>query len=581
MIAAMVTRLLGPLVVPECQRSVGRTRSLVFRTVGAFCFSLIALCIIWWWWAVTESKESAVSPYGGLRIGLTITLGLGVAIGLLLAPATLAGAINGERERVSIGLLLTTLVNSFEVMTGRLIGKFSQVILVLSTGIPCLVFLGALAGIRVGPLLMMIFYPVLLGLGASGLTAGVSSMTRRGRDTLLGAYLIGMGICAIPVLNAWMPPYGSINLWLERANPFTAVGPLVYDENPVPALQSSLIWLTIGLVGTSRAISTLRPNILRWLDGDPPRRRRKATRRVRKRPPVNNAPMIWKEIFADRTSKGARVVQVLGISAISYLMITSLSQFGRYFYFLLWESNVRLADDAQFWMQSFITDTAIYFSILIQWAVGLRAAVLISSERDQGTWDALLASPLSGREIVLGKVLGSLHALRWLIIATLLAWTLALVCGAMSIWNFVYNILWMLVSAGFMAAVGVRTSLSRSSTTSAMSFTIGAWLAALVLLSIVAGVFVGIISLTWLIVRTTATNLGIQTIVFPPGTREVIFAVSQLIMYAILAQLLVLETQLRFDRLAGRLLDGGLGLKLDRVIHGEAKEPVLLDHANP
>ena len=36
---------------------------------------------------------------------------------------------------------------------------------------------------------------------------------------------------------------------------------------------------------------------------------------------------------------------------------------------------------------------------LIQWAVGLRAAVSISSERERGTWDALMTSPLDARAI--------------------------------------------------------------------------------------------------------------------------------------------------------------------------------------
>ena len=66
---------------------------------------------------------------------------------------------------------------------------------------------------------------------------------------------------------------------------------------------------------------------------------------------------------------------------------------------------------------------------LIQWAVGLRAAVSISSERERGTWDALLTSPLDGREIVRGKLWGSLYALRGLILAAFLAWALAAAAG--------------------------------------------------------------------------------------------------------------------------------------------------------
>ena len=69
---------------------------------------------------------------------------------------------------------------------------------------------------------------------------------------------------------------------------------------------------------------------------------------------------------------------------------------------------------------------------LLQWAVGLRAAVSIASERERGTWDALLMSPLEPGEIVRAKLFGSLYALRWMVGAMILAWTLAVVVGAVS-----------------------------------------------------------------------------------------------------------------------------------------------------
>ena len=62
---------------------------------------------------------------------------------------------------------------------------------------------------------------------------------------------------------------------------------------------------------------------------------------------------------------------------------------------------------------------------LLQWGVGLRAAVSIASEREHGTWDALLMSPLVPSEIAVAKLVGSLYALRYMAAAMLLAWTLA------------------------------------------------------------------------------------------------------------------------------------------------------------
>src|SRR5205823_7938790 len=95
-------------------------------------------------------------------------------------------------------------------------------------------------------------------------------------------------------------------------------------------------------------------------------------------------------------------------------------------------------------------NTAWYLSFLIQWAIGLRAAVAIASERERGTWDALLTSPLEGPEIVRAKLWGSLYALRWLFAAALWAWTLALAFGAMRGRSYLYTVSSAVMIGAFM-----------------------------------------------------------------------------------------------------------------------------------
>ena len=124
--------------------------------------------------------------------------------------------------------------------------------------------------------------------------------------------------------------------------------------------------------------------------------------------------------------------------------------------------------------------SATFMGWLLQWAIGLRAAVSIASERERATWDALLMSPLEPREIVRAKVFGSLYALRWMVAAMILAWTLALVVGAVSIHEYVVWIAGNTVAGALMAAIGVRCSLSLPTATKAMTWTIALWLTSLV-----------------------------------------------------------------------------------------------------
>ncbi len=74
---------------------------------------------------------------------------------------------------------------------------------------------------------------------------------------------------------------------------------------------------------------------------------------------------------------------------------------------------------------------------LIQLAIGLRAAVSIASERERGTWVALLMSPLEPGEIVQAKLVGSLHALRFMVGAVVLALTIAVIVGAVPVRSYV------------------------------------------------------------------------------------------------------------------------------------------------
>ena len=90
----------------------------------------------------------------------------------------------------------------------------------------------------------------------------------------------------------------------------------------------------------------------------------------------------------------------------------------------------------------------------------------VASERERGTWDALLASPLEGREMVWAKLVGVLHGLRWFLAAVILAWTLALLCGALGLGDYGKLVGNALVGGVFMVVIGTWFSLSCATATS-------------------------------------------------------------------------------------------------------------------
>src|SRR6185312_12591314 len=102
--------------------------------------------------------------------------------------------------------------------------------------------------------------------------------------------------------------------------------------------------------------------------------------------------------------------------------------------------------------------------------------------------------------------------LRWLFAATLVAWTVAVLCGASSPSSYASEVAGTGILAAFMAAVGVRTSLSATTATRAMAITIGVWLGARILVAILAAIVIG---LTLLLISITLSLASLGSFVPP------------------------------------------------------------------
>ena len=222
-------------------------------------------------------------------------------------------------------------------------------------------------------------------------------------------------------------------------------------------------------------------------------------------------------------------------------------------------------------------NSVVLIGFLIEWAIGLRAAVAIASERERGSWDGLLTSPLEGGEIVRGKLYGSLFAIRWLLLATAWAWTLTVICGAMSVQVYAFAMVGMVVYGAFMAAVGVRASLATNTATRAMAITIGTWLGALALGSVLALFVVVVVILFFTMLWYLGIQLGWTSwnrAPWFPLSFSMGFMLTRLAIHGLATAAIVAEARLRFDRIAGRSAGGTAQVAVDRLLHGRPMAPI-------
>jgi ABC-type transport system involved in multi-copper enzyme maturation permease subunit len=564
--------VLGPLAGPECRRATSRGWLILVRALAALAILGVALIVVWYWW-INQQIDLQYLPYAELRVGLAIIEGMAVTIALVMGPALLAGTIAGEKERGTLGLLLTTRVSAREIVTARLAAKWLQVAMVLLASAPALILLGALAGLSLAAQALLGALPLAVALGGGGLAVAASTVSRRSRDALLGVYLLDMLFLLVPLASyrGWFPP---VLEWLAALNPYGSMSRLVWREETAPALVSVSLWLALGLGGVALASWRLVPSCLAALDGATVRKR--GTRRGWV-PPLDDRPMLWKELYIERVGTLGRFGRWLGIVLVAGLGGGSAALAAVYAWSLLVRPDPAWAQWASESLTLGIGHSGMFIAWLIEWAVGLRAAVAIASERERGTWDALLTSPLSGREIVWGKLAGGLYALRWVFAAALFAWTAALGCGAMDLGAYAALVAGTLAIGAFMAAVGVRTSLSASTAARAMSWTIAVWLVAHVVVAIIAGIVIGLVALLCLTAWAAAARLGL--VVWSAGpwfpiSMSLAWPLTTNAIYVLATVILVGDTSLRFDRIAGRMTEGKVAVALDRVIYGQPVPPV-------
>ena len=542
--------LFGPLAGSECRRLVGRRWLFVVRTLAALPGVVTVLIVGWIWW-MTRLFEPDVSPYSIFTGGLIATEGIAVTVAFVLSPAVLAGTLAGEKASGTLELLLTARVSSGEIVLGHLLSRLGQVGIILLAGLPLLVWAAALCRCSPQGLLVVIGLPAAVTLGGGGIALAVSASTRRARDALLAVYLVELVLLIAPALLAYTWPL-PVMAWLLPLNPYQGLGMLAREGFTGTALISMAWWTGLGLFGVCWATWRLRPSYLRQIGGTAARQS-KRRRGVR---PLGEHPMLWKELYADRTGTMGWVGRLLMWLMILFLLGTAVL----FVVAIEWQRWVSPAyrwgaDEIKTWFADVVLYTSTPISWGIQWVIGLRAAVAVASERERKTWDALLISPLEAGEIVLAKIAGSLHAVVGLVLAALVAWTVAVAYDDMTWKEYGALLSVLLVHGCFMAAVGVWFSLSSTSTTWAMTLTLVVWLGAAAALSLAAAILVLVMMLLGMLLWSAASMTGLVPWGSSPPVPmsfEVAWHIVRCALYLLVAGGFALHGRYRFDRLAGR-----------------------------
>jgi ABC-type transport system involved in multi-copper enzyme maturation permease subunit len=392
--------MIGPVFALEWMRTGRRKRAHVLRWVCG------AWLVLWFIYSYSHYLDAGVGKPGVLAdFAVTflewILLQQFVAV-VVLTPILVAGTITEEKTRGTLEQLFTTQINPLAIVVGKLLARMTDVVVLTLVVLPMAAFVGPYAGAGPTFLLGQAMLTILTAFGLSCLSMLASVWTRQTRAAVLAVYGVVLLVAGL-YLSGWLP----LPSWVQWFDPIWVLSPARDGSDVIEFLRRlgrcGFAWLTLGAGCISLAAWRLRPAYIRQLSA------RKtwlgALRRLARPSPAWN-PLVWKEKFV-----GWRVPRwPLLLIVASVTIWTALREL---------TAPAPVATGMKITPMEVIMAHGWYAIGLLTLLVAVHASGAVSGERERNTWESLLTTPMSFRELLRGKLRGIL-ACAWPFLITYL-----------------------------------------------------------------------------------------------------------------------------------------------------------------
>lgn len=497
--------LTGPIFEKELRVSSRRKRNYVLRFVY---LGLLTLFVVLVWLQATESRGFGSAAYrisrmslAGMAIIAVITWFQFCAM-QLIAVIMLSNSISDEIQHRTLATLMTTPINSFQIVMGKLFSKLWQMLILLAISIPLLAIVRVFGGVPWEYVTAGLCITLTAAIFAASVSMWLSVRNRRAYAVILKTLFVG------GVLFAFLP--WLLIMLLKDSFTETELIPIFVHLNPFFALAfstqllmspgalrglPSFSWplhcaIMLGASGLilGMTVRIVRKVALRQATGEAGvfvrRRRRPAAggehaelssnasaRKIRR---INGSPIIWKELRTPLL-RGGKVAAVIGIvAAVAALLIT----YG-------------VCADDRCLDENFTH--AIYVCIFLGLGIictTVLSATAITSEKEARSWPLLLATTLSDWHILAGKAFGIFKRCLpiWLLLAGhVIFFTLIGYIHPIAAVHLAMLVAWIVV---FFTGTGLYFSSRFKKTTTAVVMNMGL---ALMIWAILPGVFAMIV----------------------------------------------------------------------------------------
>lgn len=399
----------GPVFGAEWVAGARRWQGYALRSwlVGVI---LAGLWVVWenrgWAGEATFQRQAEL---GRAFYGVSMMMLLGL-VGLA-APAATAGAICLDKARGNLLLLFATDLSDAEIVLGKLLARLVPVLGLIACASPVMVIMTLFGG--VDPTLLAGAILVCLACAVFGCTLALvlSIWGRKTHEVLLMTYAFGLlWIFAAPLwygLTSMLPP-GLRPVWLptfEDLLPYNPIFLVMSALNSGPAVRGGLLgaqaWFCgLGLLASALlaglAVWRMRAVVVRQAGRSEARKDRPGwwgrLRAALPSPDLDGNPVLWREWHRQRPSRWSIFVWGLFGLVSAALGTWAISEAIR-------RPGLSGSDTA-----GVISGFQVAAGLLL---LSVSAATSLAEERQRGSLDVLMATPLSTRSIVLGKWLGA------------------------------------------------------------------------------------------------------------------------------------------------------------------------------
>ena len=478
-----LSRFTGPVFDKELRVSSRRKRNYFLR----FAYVCLLTGFIAFVWFVTlRTGGSASATYQVSRMSVigkyvttTIVWFQFIAI-QLIAIVMLSNAISDEIYHRTLGLLMTTPITSLQIVIGKLSSKLLQLVLLLTISLPLLAIVRVMGGVPWDYVVSSLCITLTAAIFAGSVSLFFSISNRQSHSVIVRTVLVCFLFYIIPLIVMHLLQFAYqariiSDKLLFYLNPFITLGFTTQNMHTASLAAPIISWklhciIMLGLSVSLLAFSAfcIRKVGLRQATGQAgifsSRRERRiadkklktgevlyaVSKRIR---PVKGPPIIWKKII-NLWIKNSRIGAILTTTLALLILIVA---YGYCTYKDLFSHQ-----------ETHIAFIIIYFFFGL-FRTATSAATCITTEKEAQTWSILLTTPLTEKQIVFEKIVGSClagWAFWFLLAAHLVVFSLA---GFISPVAILPLVLLIISSMLLVSAVGVffsscfkRSSISAS-----------------------------------------------------------------------------------------------------------------------